>query len=715
MFLVILQIAIQPYIIETEVTHMTELEKYFCQVYDNLESKKYLIDSLGESVPDLEVKSNNFIKYIRNEPIKDINPDALLKFIIIQLDYYTFSSDGNVFISDSDYDFATEILKGMGISIPTTTHFQPSAKTSWEIKKHTAPQMVGSVAKAYDMWTVEKFIHEECDRAFGKSTIMLSPKYDGVGVCLEYDPKKVDIVSALTRKDGTTGQELIDLIRVVKNYDELVSEAFKMFGDKKGYIKCEILLAQDDFEELIKEKPYKNRRNGVSGIINTPSNIQYGKFLTVKPLIYGTVGSTRMHYTPKCRYEFDYNPDYMGSITEAIEDLLAETHNSTFKFRTDGVVIFINNIHMSYSNVMEHAIAFKTNSKVGITTIEYGYVSIGRSGKATPMIKVQPCDLNETVVTDVSLSNFNKVQKLGLHENDTVCIESSGDVIPMVREVVKQGSAMPLKFELKCPICGYNLVPYIAGNGVTEYECRNPKCARIISGRIVNFLDKLGANGMSDQTIMNVYESLNLKDIIDFLDTDKYKSDLMALPEWGVTSANNFCNEIDRIKHKPITHGEFLGAMGIPGISTKKCKSIFAIVDYNEFMKLVHEGRYDDADTLIYGVKGFSAKSIGTFMEFIKENMSVIDKLSEYFTLVKDKRSEANIVFTGFRDDEAEEYAMKNGMDVSDNINGQTVAVISANKASGKTKKAIERGIPVFDAYSAPLHEVIDYIVTNLK
>ena len=54
-------------------------------------------------------------------------------------------------------------------------------------------------------------------------------------------------------------------------------------------------------------------------------------------------------------------------------------------------------------------------------------------------------------------------------------------------------------------------------------------------------------------------------------------------------------------------------------------------------------------------------------------------------------------------------------MDVSDNINGQTVAVISANKASGKTKKAIERGIPVFDAYSAPLHEVIDYIVTNLK
>jgi DNA ligase (NAD+) len=190
---------------------------------------------------------------------------------------------------------------------------------------------------------------------------------------------------------------------------------------------------------------------------------------------------------------------------------------------------------------MEHSIAFKTNSKVATTTIVNGYISIGRSGKATPMIKVQPCDLNETVVTDISLSNFNKVKKLDLHENDTIVVESSGDVIPMVKEVVKQGSAIELTFDLKCPICGYNLVPYVAGNGITEYECRNQSCPRLISGKITNFLDKLGAKNISDQTILNIYESLNLRDIIDFLDTNKYKSELMALPDWGAQSANNFC------------------------------------------------------------------------------------------------------------------------------------------------------------------------------
>ena len=155
--------------------------------------------------------------------------------------------------------------------------------------------------------------------------------------------------------------------------------------------------------------------------------------------------------------------------------------------------------------------------------------------------------------------------------------------------------------------------------------------------------------------------------------------------------------------------------MGIPGISTKKCKALFTYVDYDEFMEYCHAGKYDIADRGLYEVKGFSVKSVETFMDFIKHNITIIDRLSKILTLVKDKRSEANIVFTGFRDKEAEEYVSKKGIDVSENINGQTIAVISANKNSGKTKKAIERNIPIFDAYSAPIIEICDYIIANLK
>lgn len=699
---------------------MTELEKYINRVYDKLVTGDYHIESLEQSEPNIETKSMAYLNYIKQKVVDDpksIDKTTLFRYITIQLDYYTFSNLGNVFISDSDYDDAVAVMRYLGMDAPTTNTFQPSGST-WQIKMHTAPQMVGSVSKVFDLQDVKKFISDECNNTFGTTSVIFAPKYDGVGVCLEYDPNKIEIVSALTRKDGMSGQELIKLIRSCKNYNDILYKATQEFGTNRGFIKCEIVLAQSDFNELIKEKPYKNRRNGVSGLINTPSNIEYAKYLTVIPLVYGTQKKTKMTYNYMPPNSINVLYDDLRKkpqlIDEFIETILRSTHNSSFEYRTDGVVIFISNMHLQYPNVMEHSIAFKTNSKVATTTIVNGYISIGRSGKATPMIKVQPCDLNETVVTDISLSNFNKVKKLDLHENDTIVVESSGDVIPMVKEVVKQGSAIELKFDLKCPICGYNLVPYVAGNGITEYECRNQSCPRLISGKITNFLDKLGAKNISDQTILNIYESLNLRDIIDFLDTDKYKSELMALPEWGAQSANNFCNEIERIKNKPITHGEFLGALGIPGISTKKCKTLFSEVDYDNFMQLVHMGKYDKADEALYDVKGFSVKTINTFMDFIKNNISVIDKLSEVFNLVKDKRSDANIVFTGFRDADMEEYASKKGVDISDNINAQTIAVISANKNSGKTKKAIERNIPVFDAYSAPLTEVIDYIVTNL-
>ena len=696
---------------------MTELEKYFCMVYDKLVTEDYHIESLEQSAPDIETKSIAYINYIRQNDPETIDRETLRKFVIIQLDYYTFSNLGNVFISDSDYDEAVRLMKHFGMKIPTTNTFQPNS-TSWQIKAHAAPQMVGSVDKVFSIEDVQKFIKNECTNATGNSLVIFAPKYDGVGICLEYDPKTVEIVSALTRKDGTSGQELISLIRKCKNYDDVLAKAAQTFGVDKGFIKGEIVIAQDDFNELIKEKPYKNRRNGTSGLINTPSNIEYAKYLTVIPLVYGIKKPNKFKYIyrPDGYYDISYADlkMYPFKVEDIINRILESTHNSTFQYRTDGVVVFIDNLHFTYSNVMEHAIAFKTNSKVGITRIVNGYISIGRSGKATPMIKVEPCDLNEAVVTDVSLSNFNKVKKLGLHEHDEIIIESSGDVIPMVKEIVHQGSAIELQFDLKCPICGYTLTPYTSANGIVEYECRNQNCPRLISGKITNFLDKLGAKGISDQTILNIYERLNLRDIVEFLDTDKYKSELMSLPDWGPQSANNFCNEIERIKSTPISHGTFLGAMGIPGISIKKCKTLFANVDYNKFMKLVHEGKYDRADEPLYTVKGFSVKTIETFMEFIKANLGLIDKLSESFTLVQDKRSEANIVFTGFRDEDAERYLSQKGIDVSENINSQTIAVISGNKASGKTKKAIEKGIPLFDAYSAPLTEICDYIIANL-
>lgn len=700
---------------------MVEIEKYFCSLYDKIASGMYSIETLEECDQFIGEKSKNYITYLQNTNEASINIEALRKFIVIQLDYYTFSVLGNVFISDSDYDLAVSIYNRIsGSKAPVTTTFKPSS-LAWPIKEHKAPQMVGSVEKVFDVETVEKFIINNTKGLFGSTNIVFAPKYDGVGVCLEYDPVTVDFVSALTRKDGMHGQELIKVIKASKNYSELLMLAANEFGDSTGFIKCEILLGEHDFEELIKEKPYKNRRNGTSGIINTPSNVQYAKYLTVMPLAYGAMNSRkeyRYNYSPKGSYivSIDGINDNPKLIEEYINRILNETHNSEFEFRTDGVVVFIYNKHIQYSNVMDHAVAFKTNSKYGITQIEYGYLSMGRTGVATPMIKVKPCDVNETVVTDVSLSNFAKVKKLGLHEGDTIMIESAGDVIPMVKSIIKMGSPDELRFKTVCPECGKRLISEYSETGNLVLKCKNPDCPRVIVGVIANFFNKLGANGISDATIGQLHAQLNLSSIEDFLDTDRYYDELMNIPGWGVASAENFVNEINRIKDKPISHGEFMGALGIPNISTEKCKSIFSTIDYDKFMGYIRDYKEERAEEMIYTVDRMGTKTIKAFMDFVVNNYEHIRDISKYLKLTQDTVASQNVVFTGFRDAAMEKYFREHGIDVSDNIKtGTTIAVIAAKMDSGKVKTAMKRGIPVVTLYGYDSwQDACDHVINAL-
>ena len=682
---------------------MNELETYFLRVYDKLSSGKFAIENLDQCDPDMRRNSEIYIKYLVDCKKPDL--DVLRKFIIIQLDYYTFSTIGDVFITDSDYDIAVQILRKYGVDAPTTNTFQPVTKT-WTLKEHTAPQMVGSVLKVFDTESVHSFLTKNINGLFGETIIKVAPKYDGVGINIEYDPKTMDFVSALTRKDGIYGQELIRVIKNCDNYEAELMKAIEIFGSNHGYIKAEIVMSQSNFEKLIKEKNYANRRNGTSGIVNTPSNLGFAKYLSIKHLAYATEKTRK-------KFSYLYDPegceniflaDYLKTptiIDKAINRILDETHVSDFEYRTDGVVIFISNLHIRYENIMDYAVAFKTNSKVGITHIQYPYISIGRTGKATPMIKVEPCDVNETIVTDVSLSNFAKVAKLDLHEGDTIAIESSGDVIPMVKEIIKQGSMHKLQYDYHCPACGKMLHGEANDKtGIREYRCTNDNCPAVSSGVITNFFDKLGANGISDTLILNIHEKLGLNSIMDFLDTDKYRDALMNLPGWGTTSALNFINEINRIKEKPITNGEFIGALGIPLISTKKCKNIFATIRYDEFISRIALGKYESADEMLYRVKGLASKSVNTIMDFFKDNYEIIEEIRSHFKHVtNDTISDANVVFTGFRNKDAEEMLLKNGIDVSDNINGKTIAVITANRNSGKTKRALEMNIPVYDAF----------------
>ena len=91
---------------------------------------------------------------------------------------------------------------------------------------------------------------------------------------------------ALTRKDGYAGQNILELVMNAENIDEVKNLAYQKIKSGNGCIKCEILCSTANFEELKKVAGYSNRRSAVSGIVSTPSNIKYAKYLTIMPLLY---------------------------------------------------------------------------------------------------------------------------------------------------------------------------------------------------------------------------------------------------------------------------------------------------------------------------------------------------------------------------------------------------------------------------------------------
>lgn len=674
--------------------------------------KKLHKDLLGGKIKisDLKDHKGEFAAYYKSvywvvdnntDGVYHIDIDTLRQFVMLCLDYYTYSPDGDVLINDSEYDFMMNVYCQMANTVPfIKPDYEPESTnngSTWELAKHTAPWMVGTVSKFYDIDKMYKWILSYKGLVGYDARVVIAPKYDGVSTCIRFINGQIS--QALTRKNTIVGQDITACVNNAWNHDDLwISDLTKK---DDAYVKCEILMSYDDFKGDVAER-YTNRRSAVSGIIGTPKNVDLAHALTIMPLCYWQ--DNHIIYKPANSISTTFKEVLDKDLLEHyIGKMLYKMSSPSFPYRYDGVIIFIDSPDLDYAeDIMRHARAYKINTAYGQTTIKRGYVSIGRTGKATPMIEVYPCAVNETEVTDVSLSNFKKANEIGLHENDRIQIVSAGDVIPQLDKVISRDKSQPgLYFDMRCPHCGMRLTSINA----TEYGCTNKSCPRIISGEITNFLTKMGVKGISDTTIEDICTRLHICEVTDILKlTEK---DLVHLDGWGNTSAKLFVNEIERIKHNPVPYSTFIGALGIPNVSKKKCRKFMTdmTVDYILDNIKTRPGYVYDK---ILGSDGMGLATTEVIMNYFKDNYDYIKELSGFFTLKPDKAVVNNIVFTMFRDKDAIAEIEEMGYEISENVNKDTIAVISPDMGAKKILKAKERGIATF--HSSQMSELMKYL-----
>ena len=614
------------------------------------------------------------------------------------LDYYEGSITGGVIVSDAVYQALMDGLVARGGKVISTTS---SDNKVWPLVKHEAPFMVGTVKKCYEK---EDFINYVCAmmHKYRKELIFtITPKFDGISssVDVECEPDEngnitvADAVKlALTRKDGIAGQNITPVIKASCNMTEVIKHVANVLGGTEnvnGWIKTELCISTPSFNAMKDEGiVYANRRSATSGTMNTPSNLMNARFISVIPLQFVSRDKSEVTcVNPFVQFtEVGESPE---SIFNKVIKLLNKIRMPEFPFRVDGVVIqpyalgsLDNKIEPNTTDLLDDSIAFKINMQVGLTKALYIYPSVGRFGTVTPMLKVEPTDVNETEVEDVSLSNIKKTINLGIHKNEIIEVYSAGDVIPMAR--IPEERNYPenedlLTMSMECPYCHEHFV--IQGENCA---CVNPECPRVISGRIMNFLDKLGVKDISDATVEELHNLGFINSINDLftLDYDEFARKLVEIPGWGPASVNNLVNELERVLKSEITISKLIGSLGIQGIGKRKCKTIINGTFF-DFSKV-----YDSEDALedalkeyfnrIIEIKGVKGKTATKYINFIFRNYENIQFIASRMKIVPEKESKGSIVFTGFRDLSLAEEIDNSDFDYSESINGDTKILVTS-------------------------------------
>lgn len=620
-------------------------------------------------------------KYMRKDIYTNEELEEVDILIHVLLDYYTYHENGDVLISDHDYDLLmVQFLINGGKPITTADIIEGKNElSSWKFVKHEMPGMVGSVKKIYDEFELYRYVNSVYGRD-GIKMFRIAPKFDGISSAIKIDGNG-NLLLAITRNDGMSGQNITKLVKNCKNISDILDKYSAVLSPNQiVWIKTELVMSTKDFNQLIEEKSYANRRSATSGIVNTPKNIEFGRFITIIPLASYYVDDNRLDYHPLNSYIVE--SDSPKRIMQEIQKMLSIIRDSNYPYRTDGVVLFPLDSENEFNpyDIMDHAIAFKVNTNEALTTVEYGYVSLGVLGYARPMIHVKPVEVNETIVQDVSLGSFDVFASMDLHEGEQVLVYSAGDVIPQAKipdQRYYKTNAKLIKIKKKCPYCNTKLV-----RNKGTYRCENQECVRVITGKIINFITKLKIKDVSDATINDLYEAGLIKTIPDIFSVTE--EDIARLDRYGEKSAHHIVEEFQKIRTREVTVSELLGALGIRGMSTKKCKLIMNALqgEYKRLFKKKPSKLYYD----LIEEDGIGEKLASLFIDFLEENQSLLEELFECMNIVIDRIYTGNVVFTGFRDSDLEKKFNDLGFEVSNNINKQTIVLIDASVNHDSTK-----------------------------
>ncbi|MFM2415542.1 MAG: hypothetical protein RL385_265 [Pseudomonadota bacterium] len=562
--------------------------------------------------------------------------------------------------------------------------------------------------------------------------LLVEPKIDGISVSLLYEHGA--LVRAVTRGDGEKGDDITAQVRSARAVPERLQGTRgrmevrgELYWPRPAFDAWNTSLAAAGKETIA------NPRNGCAGTLKR-KDLEGLDATGIVSFLYGvpwaegvTLPATQtgiLHFLAE-----HGAPVYLDQIAvvEGADAAIAACEafgqrRASLPFDTDGMVLKIEGLkHYAVLGSTGHhphwGIAYKFPPERKQTRLKDVELSVGKSGKITPVAILEPVQVAGTTVARAGLHNFVEVARKDIRLGDTVWIEKAGDIIPQVIRVVLEArplDAVPVERPSHCPACGSSVV-------VEEIfvRCPNPACPAQRRERLIHFTGRrqMAIDGVGESLIDQLISQRGLSrpDELFLLTVDE----LASLERMGRKSAENVVRALQAAKERGLAR--LLNALAISQVGEGMSHELATYFGSMRALR-AFAARYvaGDPDALLTvapsqgtgAIEGLGRKSADViFAELDAPAMRrVIDGLAAagvQMDAVAARRVEVEavagktFVLTGtlptLKRDQAAELIKNAGGKVGSSVSKKTHFVIAGEEAGSKLEKATELGIPVLD------------------
>jgi len=564
-------------------------------------------------------------------------------------------------------------------------------------------------------------------------------KFDGLAINLRYEHGV--LVQAATRGDGEKGEDVTQNIRTIAQIPLRLKGTDAAVIEVRG----EVYMRRDQFDalnerqrELIahgakNEKTFVNPRNAAAGAVRQLDPAIARK----RPLsffAYG-LGDVQGWDIPPTHGQlldalqaFGLPVDKAREVVQGADGLVAFHQRigearDTLPFDIDGVVYKVNDRALQQklgfvSREPRWAVAHKYPAQEQMTVLRDIDIQVGRTGKLTPVAKLEPVFVGGTTVSNATLHNEDETRRKDVRVGDTVIVRRAGDVIPEVVGVVldRRPADVGEPFDLykklggKCPVCGSDIA---RDEGEANWRCSGGLfCAAQRKHAILHFASRraMDVEGLGDKLVEQLVDGGIIRTLPELYKLGIAK--LTALERMGDKSAQNLVDGLERSKQT--TLARFLFALGIRNVGETTAKDL-----------ALHFGQLDrllDATVEqlleVPDVGPIVAESLRTFFDQ-PHNREVVEQLRAAGITWEESDGTADLspkpfagktfVLTGtlpeWTRDEAQAAIEAAGGKVSGSVSKKTHFVVAGEDAGSKLQKALDNNVPVLD--EAGLREML--------